>query len=190
MSSESRPLVGRAATPAPPNLGASSLGKVLRLATAPRYIRGEHILTVVGPQLFDGLERRVGPVFPAVPGLAVEALEKLAVRCLVVEETALTRGVWAGIQAEHGEDLRNELLALFERVHAAGAPAYWVRDGSCLVRTEHGDDFDPEIPGLPGLPFPDAVLVSSRSPMGLGLEEGARPTQLVSVLREAAHDRL
>lgn len=189
MGSKSRPLVGRAATPAPPNVGASSLGTAVRLATAPRFTREEYILTVTSPRLFARLERQVGPVFPAVPGLAGEALEKLTVRCLVVEETALSRGVWTGVLEKHGADLSSELVELFERTRAAGVPAYWVRDSSCSVRTVHdGDSEQQETAGLPGLPFPQAMLVSPESPMGAGSVEGARPTRLVSVLREAACD--
>lgn len=190
MGSEPTPLVGRAATPAPPNIGASSLGTVLRLGNDPRFTRKEHILTVVGPRLFSELERRVGPVFPALPGLAAEAFEKLDVRCLVVEETALARGVWAGVLKEHSTDLGSELIQLFESAGAAGVPTYWVRDGSCPVRTESaGDSGQQEVPGMPELPFPKAVLVSPGSPMGVGSPEGARPTRLVSVLQEAAHVR-
>lgn len=179
--------VGRAATPPPPNVGSSSLGAALRLETAPRYALREHILAVVRPALFAELADHVGPPFPAVPGLAAEALRKLSVRCLVVEEAALMSGPWAGALEQHGADLRGELLALFDLARDSGTRVFWVRTrpSSSSARAEDGDRAEATA-GLPELPCPDGVLVAPDSAMGIGPEEGARPSRLVSVLRGAA----
>lgn len=190
MGSETPVLVGRAATPAPPNVGSSTLGEVLRLSLAPRFVQQEHVLTVVSPRLFGALEE-IAPVFPAVPGLAGEALEKLNVRCLVVEETALLEGVWAGYPESFGTELRTELLGLFEQARTSGTPAYWVRSASAAEAVDPGGQEPGEqTPGLPDLPCPDAVLIAAGTPMGVGTEEGASPSRLVAVLRKAALDRL
>lgn len=184
---EMRGHVGRAATPPPPNEGSSSLGVALRLATSPRYASQEHILALVRPRLFAELEERVGPVFPAVPGLAGESVRALSVQCLVVEEAALTAGPWAGVLEDHGADLRGELLGLLEQARGSGIRVLWVRTGPSSPGSA-GADAEPKetTAGVPGLPCPEGVLVAPGSPMGRGPEEGARPSRLVSVLRRAA----
>ena len=189
MKSKPSVLVGRAATPVPPNVGSSTLGEALRLSRAPHLAQREHVLTVVSPRLFEALEE-VAPVFPAVPGLTSEAVEKLNVRCLVVEEAALLQGVWAGYPESFGTELRTELLDLFEQVRTSGIPAYWVRSASAAETAGPGEQ-EPEeqAPGLPDLPCPDAVLIAAGTPMGVGTEEGAPPSRLVAVLRKAALDR-
>lgn len=178
--------VGRAATPPPPNAGSSSLGAALRLATLPRYALQEHILAIVRPALFAELEDRVGPVFPAVPGLAGESLRELSVRCLVVEEAALKGGPWAGVLEHHGAELRDELLELFDLARGSGTRVFWVRARPFSPAAAGADGEAEPTAGLPELPCPEGVLVAPGSAMGVGPEEGAAPTRLVSVLRSAA----
>lgn len=186
MGSEATVLVGRDATPVPPNVGSSTLGDVLRLSRAPHFVQQEYILTVVSPRLFGSLEE-IAPVFPAVPGLIGEAVERLNVRCLVVEEAAVVEGVWAGYLESFGSELRTELLCLFEQVRTSGIPIYWVRSASFAEAMGSGNqEPEEEDAGLPDLPCPDAILIAAGTSMGVGTEEGAPSSRLVSVLRKAA----
>lgn len=181
--------VGRSATPPPPNVGSSTLGRALRLDTNPRITGRLHILGVVAPDLFELLTDAAGPLFPAVPGLAEETVAAVPWRCVVVDEDALSHGAWSGVLEDHASDLRAELVRFLEKACATNRPVYWLRRRTPYERSAGADAGDslwtPEDPGLPGVPCPRAILVTPGSPMAEGAEEGARPSAVVGVLREA-----
>lgn len=178
--------VGRAATPPPPNVGSSTLGHILKLGTDPRFANRRQVLGVLTPQLFERLAEAIGPVLPAVPGLAQEAISSVPVRCVIIDEDALRRGVWSGVLEKHAADLRDELQRFLGAAVGAGHPVYWLRrrrleqptgtsgtDGT-VCRTDDA--------GLPEVPCPQALLVAPGSRMACGTEEGARPSLIVRTL--------
>lgn len=177
MSTENTPLAGRAATPAPPNAGQSSLGAVLGLGEDPRLQSRRWIHAIATPGLVRALESRSLDVFPAAPGLAVESLLALPIHTLVVEDSACDKGPWAGVGSGIAPELDAQLTELVSTCHARAVPVIRVH---C-----RGDEPSPrcDVDSPLAIALDGAVVVAPGTAMFEGTEEGAPASRLVRALQ-------
>lgn len=183
MSSENAPLVGRAATPEPPNVGQDSLGLVMGLGQDPRLQSRRWVHAIATPDLLRALQSYDLDVFPAVPGLAVEALLALPVHTLVVEDSALERGPWASVGSGIAPELDEQLAELVSTCRVRTVPVLRVHGREVQQNAEHEDD-SPFARILDGV-----VTVAPGSAMFKGAEEGAPASRLVAALRSYVSSR-
>lgn len=180
MAADPRPAVGRDATPTPPDVGQTSLGAVLRLQTDP-VIQGARWVHCLGsPRLRRSLEGAGMAVWPAVPGLATEALDLVPVQAVVLEEAALESGPWSGALGDVAPELAQQIAGVIERAGQLNAPVYWL--STTPEREDEGAGQDKSDRILVDLAR--VLVVAPRTPLFVGDPEGAPPSRLVSLLRE------
>lgn len=182
MSTDQRPAVGREATPPPPNIGQSSLGSILRLGSEPGLQDRRWVHCLGSPLLRRSLEKAGLSVWPAVPGLAVEALDLVPVQAVVIEEAALESGPWAGASGDVAPDLAQQIADLIERGGQLEAPVY--RLSTALENREAGEGQPAVLP----VDLSGALLVAPGTPLFDGGPEGAPPTRLLRCLRDHLAD--
>lgn len=170
------PAVGRAATPAPPNQGSSSLGRVLGIQ--PR-LASQSPLTVLGLCTAEGrslLRSFNVEVFPAVPGLFAESMDLMRPAACILEAPALNRGPWAGCLSDSAPDLADQIRTAISRAVEGNIPVYWV-DAQHLPPSDLIPS-DAVLPVVPG-----SVLYD-------GVEEGAPASRVVRALRALSDSTL
>lgn len=187
MATDHKVKVGRAATPPPPNVGSSSLGKVLQLGADPAFVNCKHVLCLSSPSVRQRLFDAGFSVFPLVPGLAVEAVDMLTVRAVVIEEDSLSAGVWSGTLTDVAPELKSELEHVLVKMRKAHVPVYWLRD-TPVIPAEADDGGEMERAGIEDLPCPQGILIAPGSAMFQGTEEGAAPSTLVACLKDSINN--